>query len=83
MALVLGVMILKRMRPVTIPGGDGGAFVSTDRVRALTALSEQARENPEALANVVSAWLGDATQEPGLPRSDREQSEIQEPARAA
>jgi flagellar M-ring protein FliF len=62
-ALIVGLMVLKKIRPVGIPSGPAHA-TGTDRARVLSQLSEQARENPELMANVMSAWLGDEPQGP-------------------
>jgi len=53
-ALVLGVLVIRKMKPITLPGQTG---VSVGQAHKLSELSTLASENPDAVADVVSAWL--------------------------
>jgi len=59
-ALILGLLILKKLRPISLPRGDREATISIDRTRVLTALSAQARDNPEVVSSILAAWLEDS-----------------------
>ena len=53
-ALVLGLLIIRKMKPITLPGTTG---VSVEQAHKLSELSSLASDNPDAVADVVSAWL--------------------------
>ena len=58
-AFIFGLLVLKKMKPVVVTETTPPEpQMSIDDIRELAALSEQARENPEAAANVLAAWLG-------------------------
>jgi len=61
-ALVLGVIILRRMRPVADPSTTPQAGGS-ERARQIADLSQRAMGNPEALSRIIHAWLNEARQE--------------------
>ena len=56
-ALVLGFMYLKKLQPVLDAPAPAAQAASTDRTRLLAELSEQAKENPEVVSKILSAWL--------------------------
>lgn len=58
MALLLGAMLIRRMKPVIVES-EGAGGTASDVAQRLQSLSQEARENPEALATALSAWLGD------------------------
>lgn len=55
----LGMFALRRMRPVEIRQPTT-TELSLNAAKRLATLSERARENPEAVAEVLKAWLGAA-----------------------
>lgn len=55
----LGMFALRRMRPVEIKQPTT-TELSLNAAKRLATLSERARENPEAVAEVLKAWLGAA-----------------------
>lgn len=55
-ALVLGLMVIRRMQPIVVETESKGSL-PTDVVLRLATLSQQARDNPEAVATVIRAWL--------------------------
>ncbi|MEW4526326.1 flagellar basal-body MS-ring/collar protein FliF [Maioricimonas sp. JC845] len=57
-ALLLGAMLIRRMKPVIVES-EGAGGTSSDVAQRLQSLSQEARDNPEALATALSAWLGD------------------------
>lgn len=61
---VMGLLIVRRLRPVTLPSSESE---STDEsVRRLAELTIRARENPELVATVLEHWLTDGSKpEPG------------------
>jgi len=61
-ALILGLLIVRRMGPVADPVVASQA-VSVGRSRQIAALSERALANPEALSRIIHAWLNEAKQE--------------------
>jgi len=62
-ALVLGTMVIRRMKPIVVESEPKEALPA-DVVLRMADLSEEALENPEAIANVMRAWL----EEPVEPR---------------
>jgi flagellar M-ring protein FliF len=68
-ALVLGMMTLKRMRPITIQL-DGGGGDEDERAELLASLSQRIQQNPKAMQTILSAWLNESDRaEPGNDRS--------------
>ena len=58
-ALVVGFVMLRKLRPITVPqSGDGS--LTPETAERLSTLSTQAHENPEAIASAISAWLDDS-----------------------
>ena len=64
LAFLIGMMLMKRMKPIVITETVGPGIPLAD-ARRLAALSEQAKAHPEIVANVLSAWLNE--QEPTIP----------------
>ncbi len=59
-ALILGLLTLKRITPVQVPGGgDGAATITPQRARQLSELATLARKNPELLSSIMAAWIND------------------------
>jgi flagellar M-ring protein FliF len=56
-ALIIGGLVLRRLRPVSLPApaADG---VTVDAAHRLAELSQLVREQPDAAARVLRAWLG-------------------------
>ena len=52
-ALLLGTKVVKKMEPISTPG----VTAEPARDRLLSELSEQAKQNPELISNILSAWL--------------------------
>ena len=60
--LILGMMILRKMRPVVVPARDNGVMTPA-RSRQIAELSHQAMANPDALAKVMRIWLNEADEQ--------------------
>ncbi|MFG0333186.1 MAG: flagellar basal-body MS-ring/collar protein FliF [Maioricimonas sp. JB049] len=58
-ALLLGVLLIRRMKPVIVEA-EGANADSNEFAQRIHNLSMEARENPDALATALSAWLGEA-----------------------
>ncbi|MGI9516417.1 MAG: hypothetical protein ACR2NP_05205, partial [Pirellulaceae bacterium] len=59
-ALILGLLTLKRITPVEVPGGgDGKVNMTPQRARQLTELTTLARKNPELLSSIMAVWISD------------------------
>jgi len=54
-AFLLGFLTLRRLRPTVTMSSEGAAGESADQ--RLANLSMRARENPEAVAQALNAWL--------------------------
>jgi len=63
-ALILGLLIVRRMRPVVDPSA-ASRVVSVERARQIAELSERALADPEALSRFIHVWLNEAKQEGG------------------
>lgn len=61
-ALILGLLIVRRMRPVADPSASS-QMVSVERARQIADLSERALANPEALSQFIHVWLNEDRQE--------------------
>lgn len=57
-ALVLGLLTLKRIKPIQVPGNDGSS-VSPQRARQLSELATLARKNPELMSSILASWIND------------------------
>ncbi len=64
LAFLIGMMLMKRMKPIVITETVGPGIPLAD-ARRLAAISEQAKAHPEIVANVLSAWLNE--QQPTIP----------------
>ncbi len=70
--LIVGLLVLKRMAPVSMPTATESSL-SLEEMRRLMALSDQARQNPDLVANILNTWLDtessdDAEQPSGQPQ---------------
>lgn len=64
LAFLIGMMLMKRMKPIVITETVGPGIPLAD-ARRLAAISEQAKAHPEIVANVLSAWLNE--EQPTIP----------------
>jgi len=55
-ALVIGIMLIKRIQPITIQQPGENRSWSPERARQITDMSSMIRENPELLSRIVAAW---------------------------
>lgn len=63
-AFVMGLMMIKRMKPIVIKETVGPGIPLAD-ARRLASVSEQAKAHPELVASILSAWLNEQeTEEP-------------------
>jgi flagellar M-ring protein FliF len=60
-ALILGFLLVGRMRPLAMPTSTGGA-AQADRARRIAALSAHAMQDPDSLAKILQVWLGNSGQ---------------------
>ena len=58
-AFILGLLVIRKMKPITVPGGTE-AQMPIDRARMLAELTSHARQNPEAVASIISNWLDES-----------------------
>lgn len=69
-AFVMGLLMIKRMKPIVIKETVGPGIPLAD-ARRLASVSEQAKAHPELVANILSAWLNEqetlASSEKSLP----------------
>lgn len=56
LAFVIGVLLLRRMRPVVV-GSAQDEPMSVADMRRLQSISEQAKAHPEVVASILAAWL--------------------------
>ena len=68
--LVLGVMIVRRLRPVTLPQ-PSHTGLSESASRKLLELSQEARMHPDQVASVISEWLNNEDDEASPPVARR------------
>lgn len=66
-ALILGLLVIRRMKPIVVETESKEALPA-DVVLRIANLSEQAEENPEAVASVVRAWLAEPAENRGSQR---------------
>ncbi|MDB4733513.1 flagellar basal-body MS-ring/collar protein FliF [Planctomicrobium sp.] len=55
-ALLLGTMVIRRMRPVVV-GNSSEETLSPEMIERLNDLSSQMQENPEVVTTVLASWL--------------------------
>ncbi len=61
-ALILGLLVMGRMRPVLMPTGPGDTAQrerERERSRRIGTLSDRAMQDPDRLAKLLQVWLGD------------------------
>lgn len=58
LAFLIGMMLMKRMKPIVITEAAGRGIPLAD-ARRLAAISAQAKANPDVVASIVSAWLNE------------------------
>ncbi len=58
-ALVIALLMLKRMKPVVVQSAAQEEPMSMADMLRLRALSEQAKANPEVVASILAAWIGE------------------------
>ncbi len=58
LAFLIGMMLMKRMKPIVITETVGPGIPLAD-ARRLASLSEQAKANPDIVANILSVWLNE------------------------
>jgi len=63
LAFLIGMMLMKRMKPIVITETVGPGIPLAD-ARRLAVISEQAKANPEIVASILSAWLNEQTETP-------------------
>jgi len=64
-AFVLGLLVIRRMKPMVVET-ESKETMPADMVLRIADLSEQALENPQAVADVVAAWLTEPAETRGL-----------------
>jgi flagellar M-ring protein FliF len=62
LAFVIGLMLLRKMRPVVVHAAREEAMSIAD-VRRLQTISDQAKAHPEVVASIVAAWLRESAAE--------------------
>lgn len=62
-ALVIALLMLKRMKPVVVQAAAQEEPMSMADMLRLRALSEQAKANPEVVASILAAWIGEEQKE--------------------
>lgn len=58
LAFLIGMMLMKRMKPIVITEAAGRGIPLAD-ARRLAAISAQAKANPDVVASIVTAWLNE------------------------
>ena len=58
LTFLIGMMLLKRMKPIMITEKHGDGISLAD-ARRLAAISDQAKAHPEVVAQIISAWLNE------------------------
>ena len=81
-ALILGFVYLRKLRPLTVPGESKGESKAS-RSSAFSDLASQAKQNPEAVSAIISAWLGTPATQPAAADIDTVNPAIQRVRRAA
>jgi len=57
-ALVIGLLVLRRMKPIVLESESAGALPA-DMVLRIADLSKQTQADPESVARVIQAWLAE------------------------
>ena len=58
LAFLIGMLLMKRMKPIVVTETVGPGIPLAD-ARRLASLSEQAKANPDIVANILSVWLNE------------------------
>ena len=58
LAFLIGMMLMKRMKPIVITEATGRGIPLTD-ARRLASISEQAKAHPDVVASILTAWLNE------------------------
>ena len=58
LAFLIGMMLMKRMKPIVITEATGRGIPLAD-ARRLATISEQARAHPDVVASILTAWLNE------------------------
>lgn len=61
-ALVICLLVIRRLKPVVVTVAPEDAMSVAD-MRRLQTIAEQARANPEVVASILAAWLGESERE--------------------
>lgn len=64
-AYVLGMRMVKKVQPIEGTQSGGSRPADSARGRLLTELSEQAKQNPELVSSILSAWLNEEKADKG------------------
>jgi flagellar M-ring protein FliF len=67
-ALTLGLLLIRRLKPIVVET-ESREVLPTESVLRLASLSQQARENPEAVATVIRSWLDQPVELPQVRKS--------------
>ena len=70
-ALFLGLLTLKRIKPIEINNAEPVQGMSPQRARQLSELAVLARKNPELLSSIMSAWMNSTNEEGGQTGSNQ------------
>ncbi len=80
-ALILGILLMRKMKPITIP--DRSGYNTADRMTVISELSRQAQENPEMVSRIVNAWLSaDPAANAGAPTPNQNSTKASKSAAA-
>jgi len=58
LAFLIGMMLMKRMKPIVISEATGRGIPLAD-ARRLAAIAEQAKAHPDVVADILTAWLNE------------------------
>jgi len=70
-ALFLGLLTLKRIKPIEINNAEPVQGMSPQRARQLSELAVLARKNPELLSSIMSAWMNSTNEVGGQDSSSQ------------
>ncbi len=70
-ALVLGLLTLKRIRPITV-AEPAASTITPQRARQISDLVAVARQHPELVSSVMSAWVKDPESAKGQTESEKQ-----------
>jgi flagellar M-ring protein FliF len=69
LAFLIGMMLMKRMKPIVITETVGPGIPLAD-ARRLASISEQAKAHPDVVASILSAWLNEQEQSAVTPTAE-------------